>query len=654
MDEMFEQFLVEGRDLVAEAHAGLIALGRSIGDRKALDSLFRATHTLKGSVALFDMAPSEQLLHAAENHLDAVRKDRILLDGDSLDALVAVIDQTDRWIDAMAEHGALDDHAPETAARIAALLQSKSAVVENAQSSRAIAQIAGADGDPDWLPALRSRLIASDIKIDGTMTAFRYMPDPECFFRGEDPLALAATIPKLLALHILPAGETWSELCDYEPFQCQSVIEGVSGISEDQLRATLRLVSDQVGFFPLTRPDAAFSATPQADTSQTTAVLRVDAAKLDRLALESGDLGVAARALGPLIARVHTLDPVLAADIRAAQDEIERVVGGLQRSIAQVRLVSIEPVLRRLPRLVRETAVGLGKSLRFHLSGETTQVDKQIADRMFEPLLHLVRNAVDHGIETPEDRRRAGKNLEGSVSLSVRREGERVFFTLADDGRGIDPAAMRETAVRKGLVAPADIASIDDADALRLVFLPGFSTASTVTGVSGRGVGMDAVKASVERLAGTVKVSSVIGKGTRIELSLPIHAISTPLLVVSAGGEDLGIRLDQITEISRIAASEIQPLGSGRACVLRNATVPVIDLAASLGLGEALGEQARLLITEVNGSRVALRVDTIGERFSGVLRDRVGLLCAMPAIAATAQRADGTILLVLDLPEIVV
>ncbi len=381
--------------------------------------------------------------------------------------------------------------------------------------------------------------------------------------------------------------------------------------------------------------------------------MRVDAARLDRLADQSGELTASIRVIGSIAQRLRGIDPLLAAELATAEEEIARIAGALQRSVAQVRLVSLEAVLRRLPRLARDAASSTGKAVRFTLDGEATQVDKQIADQIFEPLLHLLRNAVDHGIESTEDRRAKGKSTEGHIQLSVRQQSDSIAFTLIDDGRGIDPAGIRAAAIDRGFIDASAAENLSDAEALRLIFLPGFSTAASTSSISGRGVGMDAVQAVIERLAGTITIDSELDKGTRIQLLLPANAISTPLLIVGAGDQQLGIRLDQVIETTRIAASEIQPVGQGRACLLRDAAVQVLDLAEMLGLGPTGGEHARLVVTDAGSSRTALRVARFGERFAAVVRETGGLLAAIPSIAGTATLPDGTVLLVLDLPDLI-
>jgi two-component system, chemotaxis family, sensor kinase CheA len=600
MDELLAQFLIEGRDLVAEAHGAL-----ATGDR---DRLFRAVHTLKGSVALFDMAPAEALLHAAETVLAGT--------GVALDGIEAVIDQTDRWIDAMEQTGALPADARAIADRgIAGLGLAETPVAA------------------DWTEATLAR-IAPHARDGGTM--FCYTPDAECFFRGDDPLTIAAAVPELIALDL----RLTDEITD--PFRCVTVLEGLSGADETAVRAAFRLVADQV---------RTATVAPQRDAedvqASTTATLRVDAARLDALALQAGELAVAVNGLADLAGRAAAFDRTLAADIRRAQVQIERADAQVRDGVAGVRLVPLEPALRRLPRLARELAASLDKPLRFTMTGETTAVDKQIADALFEPLLHLVRNAIDHGIE-PD--RPAGKPAQGEVTLTIAPQGEQLVVTLADDGAGIDPARMRASALAKGLIDRAD--AVSDAQALRLMFLPGFSTAQAVTAVSGRGVGMDAVQQAVQRLQGTIDVDSAPGRYTRITLRLPLNAITTRLLTVSAGGATYGLRLDQVAETLRIDAAAITPLGQGHACVIRDRTVPVLDLARLLGGAPSPAPVARLVVSEAGGERVAIRIDALGQRIDAMVRERSGVLAAVPALSGTTVLADGTVLLVLDLAEL--
>lgn len=647
MDEFLTQFLIEGRDLVAEAEVALGQLVDDPADRTALDSAFRAFHTLKGSVGLFEMAPIEQLLHAGEDALGTARRDGVALDATVIEALIGCIDETDRSIDQLERTGALGEEAGSRAARWLDRLGADTGAPATPGDG-----LAGATAVPDWAAMLGTRGRAAIVELgDQTLTAFRYTPDAECFFRGDDPLALAAAVPDLVHLDIVPVDPAVS-LETFEPFNCASVIEGLSTAPLEALRQAFRLVPDQIAFAFLA-PARADEAEGGVGDTQGGRSVRVDATRLDALASEVGELIVTANALAFAARRVERIDPDLGTTLRAVQADLDRLSGRLHQSVAQLRRVPLGPSLRRLPRLVRELALTVGKPVTLALSGQTTEVDKQIADGLFEPLLHLVRNAVDHGLEDGPTRAAAGKPVEGRLAIAIARSGDEVVITVADDGAGIDPARIRARAVQRGMMEAAEAEALTDVQALRLILAPGFSTAATVTDISGRGVGMDAVQTAIERLHGRIEIESLVGQGSRFTLRVPLDAITTRLLVVRSGSDRYGVPLDQIVETARIGASDIHAIGAGRACVLRDRTVPLFDLSALLGKAPVTDPVARLLVTEAAGEAVAIRVDGFDTRIDALVREGKGLLRVVPGIAGTTLLGDGAVLLVLDLPELV-
>lgn len=641
MDELLEQFLVEGRELATDAEASLAQLAADPRDQAALDRAFRAFHTLKGSVALFDMAPAERVLHAAEDGLAAARKGMHPLGDERIQVLVACIDQTQRWIDEIETGGRLT----ETAAGLADALVQRLVVQPPAAAERSAPRTA------DWLEALRTREQETLASADKMLVAFRYTPDADCFFRGDDPLAAVAAVPGLLRLDIR-AADAWPELPDWEPFRCAAVLEGLSDAPLDTVRAAFRLMPDQVELSTIA-PPVRVAPEDAAASLQADRMLRIAAERVDAIANGIGELLVATNALSHSAAHADAIDPSLGVAIRATQADIEHVAADLHRNLSSMRRVPLAPTLQRLPRLVREIAESLGKQVRFEMTGQTMEVDKDIADALFEPLLHLVRNALDHGIEPPATRIAAGKPPAGALRLGVSREGEDVAVSLTDDGAGIDPTRVRAIAVERGLLSHAAATELTDPQAVRLIFTPGFSTAASVTTLSGRGVGMDVVKTAIEQLRGRIDVDSSPGAGTAFQLRLPLNAITTRLLMVRVGEDRFGIPLDQIVETVGVPAERIVPLGQGEACVVRDRTVPVLHLGALLGTPSEKERVARLVITEAAAMPVAIRVDAFGERLDALVRERRGLLANVPGIAGTTLLGDGGVLLVLNLPELV-
>jgi len=635
MDELLEQFLIESRDLIAQAHEDMAALEHAPTDRPRIDSAFRAVHTLKGSVAVFNLMPAIQALHAAEDVLDKARSGAAGLDGERIAALVDCLDLTDRWVDAMEDHGVLPAQAVADADLLVARLSGVAQVAR-----------AGATEAADWAMALATEL-GNDDGEAGAVVAFRYSPDPDCFFRGDDPLAIVAAIPELSALRIEPV-DPWPALADMEPFRCNIQLLGLSRAPLADVQVVFRLVADQVEISAVERNADAAEAGAVGNTVR---LLRVDAARVDALADGVGELIVASNALSQVANRAERIDIGLAAQIRAVQGNFERVVGDMHRSILAVRMVSIAPTLRRLPRMVREIAAATGREVTLKMTGETTEIDKGVADELFEPLLHLVRNAVDHGIEPPADRVAAGKAEQGVINLDVSRSGDHVRIVLADDGKGIDPALIRRIAVERGVVGPDTAAGLDDRAAIRLIFAPGFSTAATVSDISGRGVGMDAVQTAIDRIGGRIEVASRRGEGTAVTLLLPLHAITTKLLIVEVGDDRFGIPLNHIVETSTIHETDIFPIGRGRACVHRDHTLPLLSLAQLLDQ-RAISEN-KLLVMGTGADSVGVMVSGLRERVDAMVRPPRGLLANIPGIAGTTLLGNGGVLIVLDLPELV-
>ncbi len=644
MDDMLEQFLLEGRDLVAQASSDFALLSRDRNDRSAIDSAFRAIHTLKGSVTVFALLPAERVLHAAEDILERARRTGEGLEPQAIAGLVACIDQTDRWIDAMERDGVLPPDALEVGDRTIATLP----VTAGARPD-AVAPSTPSAPVEDWLERLRHRESKAITRVGGTLTAFRYIPDEDCFFRGEDPLVSIEGVPDLIALSMEPHDGQWPDAQSLEPFSCFSYFEGLSTASEAEVRAAFRLASG-------TLKTAVFAAIDDEDETESARpvarVLRVPAERLDGLAEGLGDLIVAINGLAPAIAEVAARDPALAARLRGSHGAIERAADRMHRDLAAVRLVPLESSLRRLPRLAREIADNLGKKVRLTITGAAMEVDKQIAEGMFEPLLHLVRNAIDHGVEAPDARLAAGKDAEGRVELSFQRQGDRVVAILRDDGAGMSAARIRQAAIERDILSAEAAHALGGDQVLALIFQAGFTTARSVSQVSGRGVGMDAVRVAVDAMRGAITVESAAGSGTTFRIEVPANALTTALLVVSVAEERYGISLDQVVETVRMKRSSLLPVGSGVACVMRERTIPVLDLATLIDTKARPGPDARLVITSLQGGPVALEVDGFAERIDTVVRPPRGMLASMRGVMGSAVTADGGVLIVLDIAEL--
>ena len=386
-------------------------------------------------------------------------------------------------------------------------------------------------------------------------------------------------------------------------------------------------------------------------------LLRVHETKVDTLVNLAGELIVARNALGHLVKRVEdeVADPALAAAARRQHEAFDRLVSELHAGILQLRTVPVGQGFRPLSRLVRDLSHQLGKHVALVTEGEATEADKTVIDRLAEPLLHLLRNAIDHGVETPDQRRATGKADPATISLRAARMGDRLVVEVDDDGRGIDPAVVRRRARNARLIADDELATLSDEQVVNLIFTAGFSTAAEISNISGRGIGMDVVRTSIEQIGGRVSVTSRIGVGTTVRLELPIAIAISRIMVVESAGQLFGIPLEAITETVRLPSDRIGLIKGNEGFVLRDRIVPICSLAELMRLptprnGRA---EARLLVVVETGGRIAaLEIDAIRDRLEVVLKPMEGLLAGTRGYGGTALLEDGRVLLVLNLKEL--
>jgi two-component system chemotaxis sensor kinase CheA len=387
-------------------------------------------------------------------------------------------------------------------------------------------------------------------------------------------------------------------------------------------------------------------------------LLRVDESKINALLDLAGELLIVKNGFAHLAKRMEVEGGghKIARTISSQHEAIDRLATELYSAILQLRMVPAAQVFRSFPRLVRDMAQRLNKNVTLVTHGETTESDKTIVDLLFEPLMHLVRNALDHGIETPEQRRAAGKPEIATITLAASRTGDRFVVEVIDDGRGIDPTAVRRKAEEKELFSPAELAALSDEQAMELIFSAGFSTASEVSDISGRGVGMDVVRSSIERIGGRASLRSQLGAGTTVSLDLPMNITMLRIMVVEAGGQIFGIPMDAVSETVRLSPEQISRIKNNDGFVLHDRVVPICSLAELMNLPprNSTNAEARLVVVaEIGGRITAIEVDAIRERMEVVLKPMQGLLSNARGYAGTTLTSDGAVLLILDMKEIV-
>lgn len=416
---------------------------------------------------------------------------------------------------------------------------------------------------------------------------------------------------------------------------------GVPGAATPAMTPAAMPVATAVQAPAPSQPPAPTASPGAAVEHETT--LRVDTHRLDRILGLAGELVLARNRLKSL----HDEPPSLRAPALA---ELDRVVSTLQSAVMQVRMQPVGRLFARMPRLVRELSRSLGKQVVLDLAGEDTELDKTLVEALSDPLLHLVRNALDHGIERPDQRRLAGKAEQGRLQLSALQEGEHVVIELTDDGGGVDPVRVRDKAVQKGLISAEQAATLSISDSQALLFRPGFSTRDAVTEVSGRGVGLDVVKSALTALGGQVELVSEPGHGTTFRLRLPLTLSILPALMAGVGLQALAIPLSSVREVFRLDPTEVQRIEGRPQLIHGSNRMPLVDLRERFA-GSVAGDGSALVVTVQRGSRHGgLVVDAVSGREEVVVKPLGETLAGQVPFSGAAVLGDGRIALVLD-PE---
>jgi two-component system chemotaxis sensor kinase CheA len=387
--------------------------------------------------------------------------------------------------------------------------------------------------------------------------------------------------------------------------------------------------------------------------------LKVDQAKIDRLMNLIGELVVSKNALPYLAQRAEVQFGVreLSREIKGEYSVINRIADEMQDAIMQVRMMAVSFVFQRFPRLVRDISRKLGKDVQLVLEGEQTEADKNIIESLADPLIHIVRNSLDHGLETPEVREACGKPATGTLTIRAAQQADRVVIEIVDDGKGIDPAAIKRKAYEKGLIDEATLERIGDQEAINLIFAAGLSTAEVVSDLSGRGVGMDVVRSAVEKINGTVVVSSELGKGTSIRISLPLSMAVTQVMIIESDDQLFGVPMDHVVETVRIPRSAIRWIKQSRTAVLRGRIVPLKALNTLLGISinpkANADDELAVLLVQAGGEVLGLLVDGFRETIDVIQKPLAGFLSGLSAYSGSALMGDGSVLMILNIREIV-
>ncbi|MBA15468.1 MAG: chemotaxis protein CheA [Sphingomonas sp.] len=637
-----DTFRQEARDLLEALEQALLDLSQNHGDRDLVDSAFRALHTLKGSGSMFGFDEVAEFVHEFETAFDRVRKGLAPISEELVRIALNAKDHVQLLV---AEPG---EHAAAGTPILIAL--------------RALVADGGGESAPSMAVAEQSESGAPASGATGWHVRFQLPAD--AIAMGTNPMLLLDELRELGPCDIVALDDNVPPLDGLDPLGCHLAWDVTlrADVSKDAIEDVFLFLRDamELSIEPITSADnpaaspsepapgagaVEASSSARAPAAKASASLRVAAERLDELMDCVGELVIAQARLSQIASGSQDVG------LTAVAEEIERLAATLRDTTMSVRMVPIGSLFGRFRRLVHDLASDLGKQVEFVTSGEETELDKTMVERLADPLVHIIRNAVDHGMELPDARRAGGKSECGTVRLTAVHSGAEVAISVSDDGAGLNAARIRAKAEEAGLIAPD--AKLSDHELFQYIFHPGFSTAQEITSVSGRGVGMDVVKRAIEGLRGSIELTSKAGEGTKATLRLPLTLAIVEGMLVRVGDGRYAIPLSAVEECLELPASEVSG-GSGRNFLdVRGTLVPYLRLRDLFGTDAPPDLHQKVVIVGSGDQRVGLVVDQIIGNAQTVIKSLSRLHAGIGTFSGATILGDGEVALILDVAQLV-
>jgi len=616
MEDLLQDFLVEAGDLLSGVDNKLVDLERAPNDTGLLNDIFRGFHTIKGGAGFLNAAELVTLCHLTENLFDKLRNGELEITPEVMDVILSstgAVRDMFGYLEQGVQPGAADPHLIEnlrlaiagSLSHAAAAPSAPPELARAAEPPRAVAEapvpVAVQASEPDWNVLFET--------VTGTAVAAPAAVEP----------------PAPVVMH-----QTDEDLARKSPDQ---IIKAAVG----------RRVTDKPGASgPVGRRDSE----KQRDNS-----IRVDTARLDQVLNLSGEIGLTKNRLNALRSDIlngrNDTETLHALDLAVSQ--LDLLVSDLQNAVMKTRMQPIGRLFQKYPRIARDLARNLGKDVELVLSGEETEIDKTMIEDLSDPIIHLIRNAVDHGVEETQERLANGKPEKSIVRLEARQEGDHIVILVADDGRGMNAERLRAKAVEKGLITDEEANTMDERQSFNLVFLPGFSMASQISDVSGRGVGMDVVRTNIQKLNGSIEIRSSMGKGTTFIISLPLTLAILPVLLVRLGEQPFAVPLSMVREILPIEPAEVQEVGGRATMVVRGEVLPIMPLSSLLGWDPVQTPEYGVLMQSAEQSFI-LAIDSFAGREDAVIKSLDDF--RPKGVAGVTTLSNGQIVLILDMKEL--
>jgi two-component system chemotaxis sensor kinase CheA len=658
-DRAREEFTSEAEELLDTLSRDLVdfeSQGQSVRP-ELVNKIFREVHSLKGLAGMLGFTEISELSHSLEDMLDRLRMGKIEISKGLIDLLYDSVDSLNRLVIA------INDPSVAALVDMTGLISRIHLVVNNQPQQKHDDPFAELTLDEQTKKSLTEY---EEHRLLENVRAGKYILSLEVTFDFSDfderLRALTAALidggEVISTLPAIPMGEV-SGIAFRLLYGSVLDIDAVQLLAPEAKVASLRKTAPSVAAPSPAAPAAAPSPdVPEEEVSlrSLSQTVRVDIAKLDHVMNIVGELIIEKTQLETLARTLAAQQARMAAhELGKVARNLDRKLNELQKSVIEIRMVPVGQIYSKLSRTVRKLARDLNKEIELVLHGEDTELDKMLVEELTDPLMHIIRNALDHGIETADERKKTGKNPIGHVTLNAYQQGNSVVLDVKDDGRGIDPENIRRVAVSRGLVADKEI--VDQQRAYELMFTAGFSTASAVSEISGRGVGLDVVKKNIQELKGTIEVLSKVGEGTTFRISLPITLAIIQALVVEAGGEKYAIPLTSVEESLRIYSRDIRTVERREVFTLRDFTLPLLRLADAFHLedGHDHGPDTKwfVVVTRAGEKTVGILVDALVRQQEVVIKSIGERLKTIPGIAGATEIGEGEIVLVVDVGSLI-
>jgi len=628
-DEILQDFLVSSREILEALDKQLVELEQRPDDKELLNAVFRGFHTIKGGASFLALTPLVEVCHRGEDVFNLLRRGERTVTSQLMDVVLRVLDSVNEMFTQLNRAEMPDSADPELLAQLEKLSRPGG---DNATPTPAVAAPTPVEASGD----------ITDDEFESLLDALAGGEAPAAAKPTAKPTALASTVPAQAAAGEISDDE-FEALLDQLQGSVKPAAPQASPAPAAPEAAPAKAVENRPRA-PAAEPGAA-SAAPAGETT-----VRVDTQRLDDIMNMVGELVLVRNRLTNLQATMG--DERLA----KAVADLNMVTTDLQIAVMKTRMQPIKKVYGKFPRVVRDVARSLSKEVTLEMRGEDTEVDKNLVEVLNDPLVHLVRNAIDHGIEAPEVRAAAGKPRHGTLLLAAEQVGDHILLTISDDGAGMDPDVLRNKVVEKGLMDADVAARLTPQECYNLIFLPGFSTKTQISDISGRGVGMDVVRTKINSLNGSIEIDSARGQGSSILIRVPLTLAIMPALMVIVDRQIFALPLASVAEILDMDLTATNVVDGQLMVLVRDKTLPLFYLQHWLAPGtpnRPLPKNGHVVVAHVGSQRVGLVVDQLIGQEEAVIKPLGSRLQGTPGLAGATITGTGRIALILDLPTLV-